>query len=171
MHTFSRSSLFSVPARTLFEWHESPGALAALIPPGDPVSVEVPPPGLHNGARAVLRIGPRPLSIRWVAEHRDYANRDDDGGQFTDVQIHGPFAAWEHTHTVRAHSPSESILTDSIRFRLRAGTLGRLLALHFVLRKLDKLFEFRHNATAAALGATRSPLPDLTRNSAQDPAA
>jgi len=88
-----------------------------------------------------------PLRRRWIAQHVDFqADR-----QFRDVQIAGPFARWEHTHTVEPDGPSACYLEDRIEYALPLGWLGRFLAGPFVRKKLDRLFEYRHRITAEAV--------------------
>src|SRR5688500_2552108 len=91
---FERSVMLPVSAAEAFRWHERPGALQRLIPPWEEVRVERVTGGIQNGARVelVMKIGL--LRVRWVAEHSDYR----PGELFRDVQLHGPFAQWEHTH-------------------------------------------------------------------------
>ena len=85
-----------VSAAELFRWHARPGAFERLTPPWQPVSLQS-HEGIRPGDRAVIRLGVGPAGIDWVAEHRgtDDGCLDGDGpGQFEDVQLSGPFAAW-----------------------------------------------------------------------------
>ena len=115
-----------------------PGALQRLLPPWDSVSIEKQAP-VQEGSRVQLRLGP---GVRWVAEHRDI----QEGSSFRDVQIHGPFASWEHTHRF-IPADGGSILEDDVRFEIRGGWLGRKLAAKSVRTRLDRTFQFRHRRT------------------------
>lgn len=128
----------------LFDYHARPGALGRLLPPFQPARVET-PGGIHDGDRVVLRMGPGPFSIRWVAEHRDFV----EGEQFTDDQVSGPFAAWSHTHLFRAHehAADRSVLEDRVEYAPPLGALGRMVAGRPIANVLERMFRFRHERT------------------------
>lgn len=150
-------SRLGASARRVFAWHQSPEALRELIPPWEPVSVETPPPNLRDGAVAVLRVGVWPLRLRWVAEHRGFRDDGDAGGEFTDVQVRGPFAYWHHRHIVQpAETADACVLEDRVTYALPLGVLADVAAGWFVRRKLARMFRFRHEATARAVGAVGS---------------
>lgn len=151
MPLFNRQSTIDAPARSVFLWHRSPDALQKLIPPWEPVVVEQAPDSLANGQIAILVIGAGPFKLRWVARHRDFIDRGEDGGEFTDQQVSGPFAAWCHRHVVKGIAPAQCVLEDQIEYTLPFGMLGDLLAGWYVRRKLARMFEFRHKSTKLAV--------------------
>ncbi|MFN0132424.1 MAG: SRPBCC family protein [Phycisphaerales bacterium] len=155
--TFAKSSVIDASARVVFAWHNSPDALRALIPPWEPVTVERAPASLADGQMAVLVMRMGPLRLRWVARHQGYVDRGDEGGEFTDVQVSGPFASWSHRHIVRADGPSRCVLEDRIEYRLPLGRLGEIVAGGHVRRKLARMFAFRHEATSAAVAGRGGP--------------
>ena len=135
----------------MFVWHQSPDALARLIPPWERVEVEQAPASLGDGQIAVLVLRVGPFKLRWVAKHRDLIDRGEDGGEFTDEQVSGPFASWVHRHIVRATAPDRCVLEDRIEYSLPGGRLGEFVAGWHVRRKLNRMFEYRHQATKAAV--------------------
>ncbi len=153
MPTFVKQSRLLAPARAVFAWHQSPGALQALIPPWEPVTVEQPPKSLRDGEIAVLVMKVGPLKRRWVARHFGFEDRGDDGGVFNDEQVKGPFASWTHRHSVVADGPGACVLEDHIVYRLPLGAVGQFFAGWFVRRKLERMFAFRHEATRKAVEA------------------
>jgi uncharacterized protein len=156
VQTFERSIRLSRPPRDVFAWHERPGVLERLTPPWENVVVES-HDGIANGARAVLRAKAGPFWTRWEVEHRDY----DEGRQFRDVQLKGPFARWEHLHRVKGEGAGEAYLFDEIRYAPPLGPLGEAVAGRWIRRKLDRLFAYRHAVTrddlewAARYGSVR----------------
>jgi ligand-binding SRPBCC domain-containing protein len=142
--TFIRRSRIDAPAAEVYAWHALPGALERLTPPGEHVKVIEKTSGIERGARVVLQFGRWPFRRRWVAEHRDF----EVGRYFSDVQVAGPFAYWKHTHTFEPDGPSACFLEDRVEYALPFGVLGRWIAGWYVRRKLDKLFEYRHQVTA-----------------------
>jgi ligand-binding SRPBCC domain-containing protein len=102
--------------------------------------------GIADG-RMILEVRFGPLRRRWIAQHVDF----QPDRQFRDVQIAGPFALWEHTHSVEPDGPSACYLEDCIEYALPLGCLGRLVAGPFIRKKLDRLFDYRHRVTQEAL--------------------
>jgi uncharacterized protein len=150
---FLARSRIAAPAEAVFRWHEAPGALEALTPPGKPVRLVERTGGLEVGARVVLAIGWGPLRIHWIAEHDRYV----PGREFRDVHRSGPFARWAHTHRFLPVDEHSSILEDEVEWALpfgAIGTLGRAIA----RREIARLFAHRHRVTAAAVSG-RPPLP------------
>ena len=146
---FVRRSRIAAPAADVFRWHARPGAFERLAPPWERVAVVERTGGIEDGARVVLRMGAGPLTVRWVAEHRDYV----EGEQFRDVQVSGPFARWEHTHRVVPDGPEACYLTDCIEYALPFGALGALVAGGSARRRLARTFAYRHRVTAQDVAA------------------
>jgi ligand-binding SRPBCC domain-containing protein len=151
MATFRKRSRLEAPADRVFAWHQTPDALSELIPPWEKVRVETPPASLRDGERAVLVMRAGPFKLRWVAEHRGFVDRGPEGGEFTDVQVSGPFRSWEHRHLVTADGPDACYLDDTIEYRLPLGAIGRLFGGALTRRKLERMFDFRHEATRRAV--------------------
>lgn len=159
MAVFEKRSTLGAPARDVFAWHRRPEALRALVPPWERVVVEQVPASLGDGERAVLRMAIGPFAVRWVAEHRGFVDRGDEGGEFTDVQVSGPFAAWTHRHRVAAAGPGACTLEDRVEYELPFGRLGHALGGALVRRRLERMFAYRHDATRAAVEAARRADP------------
>lgn len=143
MPRFLARSPMPVDARELSAWHLRPGALDRLLPPWQPVRVEQ-RAEVAEGARVVLRMGPGPFGVRWVAQHRNV----EPGTRFEDFQVSGPFARWVHSHRfLPAAQGSE--LEDEIDYALPAGGLGQALGGDAVRGMLQRMFRFRHARTRA----------------------
>lgn len=143
--TFSLSTRIERPAEEVFAWHERPGALGRLCPPWERVELVSATGGVRDGARVTVRNRVGPFWMSWQMEHRDYVA----GRQFRDVQLAGPFAAWEHLHRISPDGPKACTLTDEISYRLPGGAVGRALAGGIVRGKLQRLFAWRHAMTKA----------------------
>ena len=144
---FEKTTAVGVPAADLFDWHMRPGALTRLSPPWQPVEVvgELKPPSV--GDRVSLKMGNGPLRVKWVAGHTDV----EDGRSFEDVQIEGPFKVWRHRHSFEPAGEEESVLRDSIEYKLPLGALGSFFGEGFVRRSLERAFVYRHETTQADL--------------------
>jgi hypothetical protein len=146
---FERSLKLPVSVGESFAWHERPGALDRLIPPWESVQIADRGNGVRDGSvvRLVTRVGP--LRLSWIAEHHDY----DAGHSFRDTQRSGPFATWEHRHKFESDAAGRGTLEDHIEYRLPGGALGSLFGGSFVRRKIERMFDYRHNTTRADLAA------------------
>ena len=143
---FVRRTRIAAPAERVFRWHEAPGAFEMLVPPGDPVKLVSQTGGIRDGARVELLIGRPPFSMRWIAVHDRYI----ENRQFRDVQTHGPFRRWEHTHLIEPDGRDACYLEDRVVYEIPLGPVGRWLAGALVTRKIEKLFEYRHVVTREA---------------------
>ncbi len=148
---FERRVLLPVSAHTAFAWHERPGAFARLAPPWDPVEL-LSHQGIRDGARAEIRMSLGPFKQNWIAEHWGYVA----GQQFRDVQVHGPFARFEHTHRFTAQDRDSCWLTDHIEYLPPLGIVGRWLSSRMIRKTLDRVFRYRHHITAADLAAIKA---------------
>jgi uncharacterized protein (TIGR01777 family) len=138
-----------VSARALFDWHEQPGAFERLTPGWQRTRVLSRTGGIRDGSRVEVAV---PLAggllhQRLLMEHRGYVA----GSRFTDVQIDGPFARWEHSHIMEPAPDGTSVLVDQIDYDLPLGSLGDFGGGWFVRRQLEQLFDFRHSRTRADL--------------------
>ena len=156
MHTFTASSSLDASADALFTWHARSGAFERLVPPWAPVRLER-FEGIGEGERAVLRLGPEPVALRWVAEHHDVI----EGRQFCDRQVQGPFPHWDHTHRFEPASEDNdgTTLTDRIEYGPPGGALGQQ-AVPWLEDELRRQFTYRHRVTRRDLALHRRYNPD-----------
>jgi len=140
---FVRRTRIRAPAGRVFRWHELPGAFEKLTPPREPVRMVSETGGIRDGARVELTIGYPPVCLRWIAQHEGYI----EGRQFHDVQTHGPFRRWEHTHVFEPDGTDACYLEDRVEYELPFGWLGEWLVGRAVERRLERLFEYRHRVT------------------------
>lgn len=143
MKTLEFTSVLDHTAGTVFDWHARPGAFQRLTPPWAPVRLES-FEGIREGDRAVLRMGPGPLALRWVAEHHDVI----EGRQFCDRQVQGPFAHWDHTHRFKpVDDGTKCRLVDHIEYELPGGSVGAAAAPYLLEPELHRQFAYRHRIT------------------------
>jgi len=142
-HVFEKSVRLGASAECVFAWHEEPGALEKLIPPGEPIRVVEHTGGIRNGARVVLKIGP----LTWVAVHEGYL----EGREFRDREVSGPFRYWLHTHSFLAEGERACTLVDHVEFEFPFSPLADLV-LPLVRGKLKKTFAYRHRVMLEVFG-------------------
>lgn len=142
MQFIKQSAIRATPER-VFQFHEQPDALALLTPPWERARVIQPAKISDIGSRAVVELIVLGLfKKKWVAEHTVY----EPPNQFEDVQVEGPFKTWRHRHIVERH-PDGAVLRDEISYEPPMGFVGRLVAPVFVQRRLEKVFNYRHEIT------------------------
>jgi uncharacterized protein len=146
-------------AAEVFAWHMRQGAFQRLAPPWDRLRVLEDGSPIREGSRAEIELSLGPLHRHWTAEHRDI----EPGRRFRDVQIRGPFARWEHTHTIEPEGADGSWLEDHIDFTPPYGPIGRWLARGFIRRKLQSTFQYRHRTLSDDLNAHRNARVDGMR--------
>jgi len=70
--------------------------------------------------------------------------------RFTDVQLHGPYRLWHHTHEFR-QVPGGTCMVDRVDYALPLAMLGTLAHLVFVRRTLRQIFAYRAQQLALLL--------------------
>jgi ligand-binding SRPBCC domain-containing protein len=73
--------------------------------------------------------------------------------RFVDVQVRGPYAAWEHTHSFEPDGERAVVIRDRVRYALPLGPFGRLAHAAIVKRDLERIFDYRQQAVAELLGS------------------
>lgn len=139
-------TLLPCSQQQVWTFHQSPGALLLLTPPGTRVSFvgEVPPPDAGvEFSLLVVRFG---IPMRWRVRYTQW----NPPLLFEDEQVKGPFARWRHQHRFE---PAEggTMLVDRVEYLLPGGILGRLVDRLFVRRDIEKMFEWRHTRTGELL--------------------
>ncbi len=141
MPAFTWRSAMPASAKELFAWHSRPGAMERLMPPWQRYRlIERSGTGIQDGARIVFEIGLGPMWLRWVALHSGY----QEGRQFRDEQIHGPFDVWTHTHRFIPEDNETSWLEDDVTYQPPLSPLSNVLVGRYFASRLERLFRFRH---------------------------
>lgn len=146
MGRFVKTTRIEAPAETVFDWHAREGAFERLSPPFEDVRVVSRSGGIRDAGRVALSMAAGPFRLRWLAQH----GRFEEGRLFSDRQLEGPFARWEHEHRMRPEGPGACLLEDQVDFALPAGTA---LAEPLVRRRLQRVFGYRHRVTQGDLRA------------------
>lgn len=145
---FVREISLPVDADEAFAWHARPGAFERLVPPWQEIAIIDRQGGVENGARLTFKLHRGPVPVTWVAEHRDV----EPGKHFRDVQVEGPFAAWDHCHSFHAEETG-SRLRDEIDYALPLGVVGSFVGGGMVEKDLERVFRYRHRMTRDDLEA------------------
>lgn len=140
---FVRESLIRAAPETVFAFHQQPDALKKLMPPWERVRVIQQADISDVGARTIVEsniLGP--IKVKWISQHTVY----EPPRIFEDIQVQGPFRRWRHRHIVTSHAQG-TVLRDDIDYEPPFGFLGRLFAPMLVQKRLQRLFDYRHEIT------------------------
>jgi len=140
---YVKESRINAPPAVVFSFHESSDALKRLIPPWEKMEIVTSAGSLQPGNKVVLQGRIWFFSIQWVAIHTEY----DPPHLFADRQESGPFAWWYHRHRILDDGRGGTILRDEVEYQLPLGWLGQWLGGALVLRKLERMFAYRHETT------------------------
>jgi hypothetical protein len=147
--TFTLRSPMPASADELYAWHARPLAFQRLQPPWEVADV-VNQEGWFgtDGQKVTIRakvLGP--VGMTWVAEAYDF----QPGRRFQDRSLRGPFAFWNHTHSMIPDGADASFLEDTVEYRLPLGLPGRVFGGGMVRGRLAAMFAYRHFVTASDL--------------------
>ncbi len=143
MPHFIKESRIAASPSVVFAFHESPGALEKLTPPWEHVEILQKSDSILPGSRVVFRVKIGPLAIICEAEHTEY----EKGRMFADRQVRGPFASWYHRHLMLDDGQGGTILRDEVEYEPPLGWVGKFLSSNLLESRLQRLFNFRHEAT------------------------
>jgi ligand-binding SRPBCC domain-containing protein len=170
-HTFHAEQRLPYPVELVFSFFANPENLPRLMPPWQKARIEeaafTPPPprpmtttfqtiAAGPGTRMTISFRPfphAPFRIPWEAEITEFAWND----HFCDRQLRGPFAYWNHCHTLDNLSTQTTLLHDVVEYELPAGKLGDIANRIFIARQLSNTFAYRHTRTLELLRLMRNP--------------
>ena len=153
VHILERSQRVETPPDRAFAFCTDAVNLEPLTPPW--LHFEVTTPGeiaMRPGALLDYRLRLHGVPIRWQTRIETW----EPPARFVDVQAHGPYSLWEHTHTFEPDGDAATVIRDRVRYSIPYGPLGALAHVLFVRRDLARIFDYRRDATARLLGAGAS---------------
>ena len=104
---------------------------------------------MRHGTLIDYRLRLRGVPVRW----RTRIEAWEPPHRFVDVQLRGPYALWEHTHSFLPDGNDGVVIEDRVRYGLPLGPLGDLAHLLLVRRDLARIFDYRRDAVAELLGS------------------
>jgi ligand-binding SRPBCC domain-containing protein len=150
VHVLARSQRLAVPIERAFAFYGEARNLEAITPRWLGFRVTTPSAiEMRAGALIDYRLKLHGVRVRW----RTRIEARDPPSSFVDVQLRGPYALWEHTHTFQRDGEQAVVIGDQVRYALPFGPLGELAHALFVRRDLQRIFDYRTQAVAELLGA------------------
>jgi ligand-binding SRPBCC domain-containing protein len=157
--------------RLMPQWQRARIEEATIVAPPRPVASSLRPMTSAAGAGTRLTLSFRPfpyspLRVPWEAEITEFVWN----ARFCDRQLRGPFAYWNHCHSIAAQSGpgqtsdptgsvSGTLLRDAVEYEMPFGVLGRFAQRLFVASQLRATFEFRHQRTSDLLARMAAARP------------
>ncbi len=143
-----REQVLPHPPERAFEFFSDARNLEAITPPWLGFKVITPEPiEVREGALIEYRLRLRGVPLRWLTRIDAW----EPPRRFVDVQLRGPYRYWHHTHSFRAAGAGRTLMRDEVRYGLPYGPLGALAGALFVRRDLERIFDHRRDAVAAAM--------------------
>jgi hypothetical protein len=148
-YVLEREQLVRAPAEKVFDFFADAGNLQAITPRWLGFRILTPTPiPMHEDAVIEYRLSLAGLPVRW----RTRIERWVPGRGFVDVQVRGPYALWEHTHSFET-TDRGVLVRDRVRYALPFGPLGRLAHVLWVHSALARIFDFRFQRVREILEA------------------
>jgi ligand-binding SRPBCC domain-containing protein len=170
--TLKTSQWVPFPVELVFAFFANPGNLPHLMPKWQQAKIEstrvIPPPPRPVASDPALRFqSPAAgagseivISFRafpWFPFRMGWLARIDEfewNSHFRDVQIKGPFASWDHKHSIAAETRDGvpgTLVSDDLEYSLPLGPLGAIGNALFVRRQMEATFAYRQERLAEIL--------------------
>ncbi len=78
------------------------------------------------------------LPVAWTSRIEEWRPPN----RFVDVQVKGPYALWQHTHTFEARDGG-TVIRDTVRYAVPMGALGDVCGGTLVSRDVKRIFDYR----------------------------
>lgn len=162
-HRLRVTQRFARPRAEVAAFFGRPENLARLTPPDLRFQLLGDAEEMRQGLRLAYSLRPLfGIRVRWESLITDYR----PGESFTDLQVAGPYAGWEHRHRFADVSLDDGSIgtdvTDEVEYQLPGGPLGDAVNALVVRRRLDHIFAYRRRR-AAHLLAPRLYRPEPLR--------
>lgn len=148
-YTLHRVQWLPRPPDETFEFFARPGNLARITPSWLKFRLTSDDLGMREGLRIEYRIRPLGLPMKWVSAITAY----DPPRMFVDEQVKGPYRRWRHEHRFRAVDGGTEV-TDTVRYALPFGPIGRLADTLLVRHQLKSIFDHRERILEELLGSS-----------------
>jgi ligand-binding SRPBCC domain-containing protein len=149
LHLLQREQRLPHPPERVFAFFADARNLEAITPPLLHFRVLTPGPiEMRVGTHIQYRLRLHGVPVNWHTTIQAW----EPPHRFVDVQVHGPYALWHHTHAFRADGDGGTVMRDEVRYAIGLGPLGELADRLLVRRDLARIFDFRAREVPRLLG-------------------
>ncbi|HET9095555.1 MAG TPA: TIGR01777 family oxidoreductase, partial [Candidatus Baltobacteraceae bacterium] len=142
LERYSCRQFVNAPHEQVFAFFADARNLEALTPPSLRFSIRSAPSQMREGSVIDYRLRLHGIPFGW----KTLISRWKPLSAFTDVQLHGPYALWEHLHTFQPVDGGVEI-GDDVIYALPFAPLSRIAA-GFVRGDLERIFAHRRQIIA-----------------------
>ncbi|HEY7197069.1 MAG TPA: SRPBCC family protein [Gaiellaceae bacterium] len=143
---FERTQELPHPVEDVFAFFATSRNLEPITPGWLRFRIVQAPDRLERGSILRYRLRLYGIPFRWRTEIVDWR----EPRTFVDVQTHGPFSLWVHTHRF-TQIPGGTEVYDNVRYRVPGGPLAGVVR-QIVAGRLDAIFDYRRARLAELLG-------------------
>jgi ligand-binding SRPBCC domain-containing protein len=149
LHRLLRSQTIPRPREEVFAFFADAANLERLTPAFLNFRILTPQPiGMAVGTRIDYSLRLFGVPLKWRTKITDW----QPGVSFVDEQETGPYALWRHTHRFETVD-GQTRIHDLVEYAEPFGPLGRIANTLVVKRTLDRIFDYRREATARIFGS------------------
>ncbi|MDQ2909097.1 MAG: TIGR01777 family oxidoreductase [Candidatus Eremiobacteraeota bacterium] len=144
VRTFDAEQYIAAPLQDVFAFFAEARNLETITPPALRFAIDSIPQHLERGAQIAYHLRLHRFPLRW----RTMIARWNPPHEFVDVQLHGPYSLWRHTHRFRAVDGG-TVATDHVDYGLPLWPAGNI-ALRLVESDVRRIFAYRRTAIGRA---------------------
>lgn len=148
---FACEQVVDAPIDEVFAFFSEARNLEAITPELLRFAITRAPAVMQRGAQIEYKLRLRGLNTGW----KTMIARWDPPHAFVDVQLHGPYAFWQHTHTFTPLGNRVRV-NDEVLYALPLAPFSRL-AEPLVRRDVEKIFAYRRAAIEGRFPPAQSP--------------
>ena len=149
VHVLRREQRLPGPPEAVFPFFADARNLEAITPPWLRFHVVTPRPiEMRQGTLIEYELKLHGLPISWLTRIDEWV----PGERFVDVQLHGPYRLWHHTHELEPAGDG-TLMRDTVRYAIGFGPFGEVARRAVIERDLDAIFAFRAERVPALVAA------------------
>lgn len=146
-HTLTRKLSINRNIDEVFDFFSEAQNLQEICPPELNFNILTPLPiEVKKDTIIDYKLKLRGFPIKWKTRISDW----NPPFSFVDESLKGPYKQWIHTHTFAENAEGGTEMEDIVRYRLPFEPVGDI-ALWFVRRELDYIFDFRQETVIRML--------------------
>ena len=140
IYEYHAEQMLTTDIQTAWKFFSSAGNLSVITPPdlGFVITSKNLSPDIFEGMKIEYVVRPLfGIKVKWITEITEVSKPHS----FTDKQLKGPYALWEHHHKF-IEKDGKVLMIDHVRYAMPFGLFGRL-AYGIVANRLKYIFDFR----------------------------
>lgn len=155
-YVFKADLVINAPLEKVFEFFANAENLEKITPEFMQFKIITPTPiQMRKGTLIDYKLKVRGVPMKW----RTLIDEWELNKKFVDTQLKGPYKLWHHTHEFMALTPTSTKMTDTVRYIVPFGFLGRLVHPILVRPDVEKIFAYRNSTIPLFFPTKNSSFP------------